>query len=85
MTLPDIIKASTWSPAQVIKREEFGHLTPGAVADVAVLSMIQGNFGVRDTRNFKIETKQRLECEMTVKGGRIVFDTNGISVPAFKQ
>ena len=48
MTLPDIIRASTWRPAQVIKHPELGHLSVGGVADIAVLSIRQGNFGFWD-------------------------------------
>jgi dihydroorotase len=29
LTMPEIIEASTWKPAQVIKRPELGHLSPG--------------------------------------------------------
>ena len=28
---------STWAPAQAIRHEELGHLSVGAVADVAIL------------------------------------------------
>ena len=37
MPLNEVIKASTWAPAQVIRHEELGHLSVGAVADVAIL------------------------------------------------
>src|SRR5204863_8815488 len=83
MPLNEVIKASTWAPAQVIKHEELGHLSVGAIADVAVLNVRQGNFGVTDTKNFKLETKQRLECEMTIKGGKVMYDFNGMSLPNY--
>ena len=35
MPLDEVVKASTWNPAQQIQREELGHLTPRAVADIA--------------------------------------------------
>jgi dihydroorotase len=84
MDLQSVVKAATWSPALVIRRPEFGHLSVGALADITVLNLRQGNYGVRDTRNFMMETTQRLECELTIKGGRVVYDTNGMSVQAFK-
>jgi dihydroorotase len=84
MDLQSVVKAATWSPAQVIRRPEFGHLSLGALADITVLNLRQGNYGVRDTRNFMMATTQRLECELTIKGGRVVYDTNGMSVQAFK-
>ncbi|RYF91054.1 MAG: amidohydrolase/deacetylase family metallohydrolase, partial [Chitinophagaceae bacterium] len=38
MKLQDVIKASTWNPAVEIKRQELGHLSVGAEADVAILN-----------------------------------------------
>ncbi len=79
MKLPDVIKASTWTPAQVIKREELGNLSVGSVADVAVLSMRKGVFGFRDVSGNKQSGTQKLECELTMRAGRIVYDLNAIS------
>lgn len=89
MDLPSVIKASTWNSAQAIKRPELGSLSVGSVADVAILNLHEGKFEVRDTGMFgffdytghKIEGKQKLECEMTVRKGRIVYDLNGIANP----
>ena len=36
MSLDDVIYRSTWNPARIIHREEFGHLSVGAIADIAV-------------------------------------------------
>ncbi len=47
--LPNVIRMSTWAPAQEIKRTEFGHLTEGAVADVTVLRLEEGTFGFLDS------------------------------------
>jgi dihydroorotase len=80
-SIPDVIRASTWTPAQVIYRENLGHLSVGAIADVAVLSMRQGNFGFYDKTGYKVHGKQKFECEMTIKGGKIVYDLNGIVSP----
>ncbi|UFH54516.1 amidohydrolase/deacetylase family metallohydrolase [Spirosoma sp. KNUC1025] len=79
--VPTVIKASTWTPAQVIHRENLGHLSVGAIADVAILSMRQGNFGFYDKTGYKLMGKQKFECEMTIKGGKIVYDLNGIVSP----
>lgn len=89
MDLPSVIRASTWNAAKAIRREELGHLSVGAVADVAILNLHDGNFAVRDTGVFgffdytghKIEGKQKLETEMTIRKGRIVYDLNGIANP----
>ncbi|MGI8638023.1 MAG: amidohydrolase/deacetylase family metallohydrolase [Segetibacter sp.] len=81
MSIPAIIKASTWAPAQAIKHEELGHLSVGAIADVAILNMRQGEFGIWDRMGYKVKAKQKFECEMTIKGGSIVYDLNGIATP----
>ena len=81
MDLNSVIKASTWTPAQVIKREDLGHLTKGAEADVAILALRPGKFGLYDYKGYKIETDKKFECEMTIRGGRIVYDLNGIATP----
>jgi dihydroorotase len=83
MSLNDVIKASTWTPAQVIKHEELGNLSVGAIADVAVLNLRQGNFGFYDKTGYKVEGKQKFECEMTIKGGKIVYDLDGIANPIY--
>lgn len=83
MDLPAIIKASTWEPAKVIHREQLGHMTEGAIADVAVFSMRKGNFGFYDKTGYKVEGKEKLECELTVMGGKIVYDLNGITSPIY--
>jgi dihydroorotase len=79
MTLADVILRSTWNPAKEIKRQELGHLTVGAVADIAALSLRKGDFGFTDIEGGKMPGTQKLECELTVREGRVVWDLNGIS------
>lgn len=77
-----IIKAVTWKPAQVIHREEqLGSLSVGAEGDVTVLSIRKGKFGFFDQMGQKISSKQKFECEATVKGGRVFYDLNGLTNP----
>ncbi len=83
MNLQNVIKASTWNPAREIKREELGHLSVGAIADVTILNVREGKFGYFDYTGYKIEGNKKLECEMTIKGGKIVYDLNGIANPVF--
>jgi len=81
MNLQEVIYRSTQRPAEVIRHPELGHLTPGAVADVAVLDLREGEFGFVDSGRARMEGRQRLECEFTVRAGRIVWDLNGRSRP----
>ena len=79
MSLNEVIAASTWRPAQIIKREDLGHLSEGAVADVAILNLRKGDFGFIDVRGKKINGHQKLECELTLREGEVVWDLNGIA------
>lgn len=79
MKISELIKASTWTPAQVIQREELGNLSVGSVADIAIISMRNGNFGFRDVAGNRYSGKQKFECEMTIRDGKIVYDLNAIA------
>ena len=81
MSIEDVVKTVTWNPAKEIKHEELGNLSVGSIADIAILSVREGKFGFFDYTGYKIEGKQKLECELTIKGGRIVYDLNGIAMP----
>jgi len=81
MSLADVIKANTSRAADVIKRPELGNLTVGGEADIAVLNVRRGTFGFIDTEGSKLIGNQKLECELTMKGGQVVWDLNGISRP----
>ena len=78
LDIPTVIEKSTWTPAQVIHHEELGHLSEGAIADVAVLSVRNGQFGFRDVAGNKQTGTKKLECELTLKGGKVVYDLNAI-------
>jgi dihydroorotase len=85
MPLQDVIKANTARAAEVIKRPDLGHLGAGAEADVAVLTVRKGKFGFIDTGGGKMLGDQKLECELTLKGGQVVWDLNGISRPVWTE
>jgi dihydroorotase len=79
MSLADAVAKSTWKPAQVIKRTDLGHLSVGAPADVTVLRLHRGQFGFVDVRGGRKLGAQKLEAELTIREGRIVWDLNGMS------
>jgi dihydroorotase len=85
MTVQEVITASTANPAQVIHREELGNLTVGAIADVAIFSLRKGKFGFIDSSGFRMDGDQKLECEHTVREGKVVYDLNGISRPLWNK
>lgn len=77
MPLGEVIRASTINPAREIGHPELGHLSVGAVADVAALKQMEGNFGYADSFAGRLDGHQRLFCELTVKDGEVVWDWNG--------
>jgi dihydroorotase len=83
--LADVIAMSTWAPAVTIHRPELGHLQVGAVADVAVFGVRSGDFGFLDVRNLRRSGTQKLECELTLREGRVVFDLNGRAATAWRD
>jgi len=84
MSLGDVILRSTWNPAREIKQEALGHLSIGAVADVAVLRLDRGDYGFVDVNGARLRGTERLACELTLKDGKIVYDLNGRSSPDWK-
>jgi dihydroorotase len=83
MTLEQVIERCTWNPAREIRREQYGHLSPGAVADITILRLDKGSFGFVDSARLRMSGTQRLAAEMTIKGGQVVWDLNGRSSPAW--
>ena len=84
MTLQDVVLRGTWKPAVSIKREDLGNLTVGSVADVSILRVRKGEFGFVDCGNYKINGDRKLEAEMTIRGGEILWDRNGIGAKQYE-
>jgi len=83
--LKDAILRATWNPAQVIHRPELGHLTVGAGADVAVWSVLRGEFGYGDAYGGRVTAPERLICEMTLRDGQIVWDWNARAAADYRK
>ena len=79
MPLEDVILRSTWNPAHEIRHEELGQLAVGSAADVAVLREEKGRFGFVDSLGERMIGHRKLDCELTVRNGLVVWDANGIS------
>ena len=84
MTLNEVITCSTWNPAQIINRKELGHLTVGAMADVALLSLEKGTFGFVDVGGNKMMGDKKLIAQLTVLNGEVVWDLNGLAATPIK-
>jgi dihydroorotase len=82
MSLPDAVLRSTVNPAKNIHRfPELGTLNEGAVADVAVFALRSGVFAFKDSWHVKRLGTKRLECVLTVRDGKLVFDRDGLGFP----
>ena len=79
MSIEEVIYRSTWNPARIIHREEIGHLSAGAMADIAVLRIERGQFAFVDSWGARMDGAQRVMGELTVASGRVVFDLNGLT------
>ena len=83
LTVEEVIERTTWNAARAIKQRQLGHLSVGAAADIALLRLEKGDFGFLDVYNARLNGKERLACEMTLRDGKIVFDENGLGRPAW--
>jgi dihydroorotase len=72
---------STWNPAREVGREDLGHLSVGAAADITVTRLEKGNFGFTDMFGARMKGTQRLTCELTLRDGKVVYDLNGMTRP----
>ena len=83
--LKDVIRMSTWNPAQQIKRPQLGNLDPGAEADIAVLRVEQGKFGYLDSAGARHMGDRRITAEMTLRKGVVAWDLNGLAGQDWKS
>ncbi len=68
----EVIRAATATPPRVIGREgELGTLKPGAIADVAVFELEEGDFEFHDADGNTLRGRHRLTPYLTVKGGEV--------------
>ena len=84
MKLNEVVAHATWNPALSIKREDLGNLSAGSVADVSLLKLLNGKFGFVDAAGNRLDGNQKLEAELTIRAGKIVWDLNGLSAKPWK-
>jgi len=85
LSVNDVILRATQNPATVIKRPELGNLSIGSVADVAVFSLRKGDFGFLDVKGKKLNGTQKLEAELTIRAGKVVWNLNGLGSPMWDE
>ena len=82
MALPDVVRCASWAPARAIKREDLGNLGVGAPADIAILRLREGPVGFLDAYGERRSGSRRLEAELTLREGRVVWDLDGLAPAA---
>lgn len=85
LSLNEVIACSTWNPAQIINKKELGHLSVGALADVAILSLDKGTFGFVDVGGNKVMGDKKLTCQFTILNGEVVWDLNGLAATPYNK
>lgn len=84
MPLQEAIAASTWEPAKVINREDLGNLSEGVEADIVIIRHRTGYFGFIDAAGVVEQGDEKLETEVTIRAGRVVYDLNGIATEQYR-
>jgi dihydroorotase len=85
MPLQDVIMRSTVAPAREVGRPDLGTLSAGAEADVAVFKLLKGTFGFTDCGRARIRAGEKLECAMTLRAGKVLYDPTGLTMPEWEQ
>ncbi len=84
MILEDVVVRSTVNPAKEIGRyPEIGTLGAGKSADIAVLEDQSGVFAFKDAWPAKKLGSHRLQCVLTIRNGKVVYDRDGRAFPAW--
>jgi len=78
-SLAEVVRMTTWAPAQEIHRPQLGNLDVGAEADIAIFRVENGHFGMLDSARARMPASQRLMCELTLRKGQVAWDVNGLA------
>ncbi|MSQ43437.1 MAG: hypothetical protein EXR45_04420 [Chloroflexi bacterium] len=85
MSLHDVIRTCTVGPAKAIRRPDLGTLSVGSEADIAVLRVLPGKFSYTDCGRARFDGEGKLECALTVRAGKVVWDPTGMSMPLWEN
>lgn len=80
LTMEQVVERTTVNASDAIHRPELGHLSEGAVADIAVLEIQKGKFGFVDSGGNRFMGDRNIRCVLTIRGGKVVWDADGLSL-----
>lgn len=69
-SLPEVVEASTVAPARALRRDDLGHLKPGAPGDVSVIRVTEGPIDLEDVELNIVPFDRRLDPVGIAVGGR---------------
>lgn len=73
LSLPEVIRLSTYSPAQLIHRDhEIGSLQSGYEADVTVFRLVDGDVLLTDAEGKVEHATQSISTAYTIRAGKVV-------------
>ena len=73
LPIEEVLSRVTTAPAKAMGRPDLGALREGGPADLAVLSLQEGRFGYIDSRKQVVEGPWKIECELTVCRGQLIY------------
>lgn len=79
LTLEQVVAIATTAAAKAIGHPELGNMKAGNPADITLFRVREGHFGFMDSAGAGIDGTRKLEVEMTVRQGKVVWDLNGLS------
>jgi dihydroorotase len=81
----ELVDRATARPARALKRPELGTLREGGLADLAVIEIQEGQFGFLDAGLARLRGDRSMRAVMTMREGRIVWDSEGLSRTDWSQ
>jgi len=79
LSLEQVVEIATWNAAKAIGHPELGNLQEGNPADIVLFRLREGVFGFMDSAGNGISGSRKLEIEMTLRQGKVVWDLNGLA------
>jgi dihydroorotase len=77
VSLPEVIRLSTQSPAELIDRcHELGSLAPGREADITLFRVVEGDFELMDSEKRTERASRCLDVTYTIRAGEVIEATN---------
>jgi predicted amidohydrolase len=85
LTLEQVVERTTVNTAKAIHHPELGSLEVGGAADLAVLEVRKGPAAYLDSSHAKLTANTELRCVITIVGGVVAWDSEGLSLTNWKD